>query len=273
MKYLNISIPTVFNGVNFKVPILGKTGYSNAFMTEIWMSGLLKNLLSLKEGVFIDVGVNIGQTLLKLRSIDSEKEYFGFEPNPSCVQYTERLINQNKFKHSSIFPFGISNKSEIGVLNFFHQGDTDSTASIIPNFRLNQKIVKKQYVPLYDISYFEKFIEGKSVSILKIDVEGAELEVLASFSSLLEIYKPFLLIEILPAYDDSNKIRIDRQNEIKNILHDSDYSILRISKSKLRIDKFIPLDDFGIHSDLALCDYVCVHKSYLKSLLSINFSA
>jgi hypothetical protein len=121
---------------------LGKLGYANAFMTEIWMSGLLKNLLPLKEGVFIDVGVNIGQTLLKLKSIDSEKEYFGFEPNPVCWQCAERLINQNEFKHSSIFPFGISNKSEIGVLNFFHHSYTDATASIIPNFRPDQKIVK-----------------------------------------------------------------------------------------------------------------------------------
>ena len=41
---------------------------------------------------FIDVGVNVGQTLLKLKSISSEINYLGFEPNPNCVNYLKNLI-------------------------------------------------------------------------------------------------------------------------------------------------------------------------------------
>lgn len=38
-------------------------------MTEMWMVEVLKHLLLLKPGTFIDIGANIGQTLLKLRAV------------------------------------------------------------------------------------------------------------------------------------------------------------------------------------------------------------
>ena len=47
-------------------------------ITEPWMIELLAMLLKEKEGAFIDVGVNVGQTLIKLKSIDINRKYIGF---------------------------------------------------------------------------------------------------------------------------------------------------------------------------------------------------
>ena len=49
------------------------------------MIDILKIVLPIENKKFIDVGVNIGQTLLKLKSVSSEIDYIGFEPNPICV--------------------------------------------------------------------------------------------------------------------------------------------------------------------------------------------
>jgi len=49
------------------------------------MIDLLKKILLLKDGVFIDIGMNLGQTLIKLKCVDPNIRYFGFEPNPGCV--------------------------------------------------------------------------------------------------------------------------------------------------------------------------------------------
>lgn len=50
-----------------------------------WKIDLFKRILSVKKGDFIDIGVNVGQTLLNINSIDINSGYIGFEPNSNCV--------------------------------------------------------------------------------------------------------------------------------------------------------------------------------------------
>ncbi len=76
----NLQGTITLNNKNFVIPVLGKLGFSNMFMSEPWMIDVLKIVIPLSKGSFIDVGVNIGQTLLKLRSVSDEIEYTGFEP-------------------------------------------------------------------------------------------------------------------------------------------------------------------------------------------------
>ncbi len=55
----------------FKIPIIGGVGMTNVSTSERWMVSLLERLgpfFANNPGAFIDVGVNVGQTLLKLRS-------------------------------------------------------------------------------------------------------------------------------------------------------------------------------------------------------------
>jgi hypothetical protein len=85
LKYLNINGNISLNGKLFKIPILEEIGFSNLFISEPWMIDLLKIILPIEKERFIDVGVNIGQTLLKLRSISDNIDYIGFEPNPVCI--------------------------------------------------------------------------------------------------------------------------------------------------------------------------------------------
>lgn len=271
LENINVTVPIDLNKNNFLVPVEGKTGYSNVFTTEPWMVGLLEKILSLKSGIFIDVGVNIGQTLLKLRCVNKEIKYVGFEPNPYCINYTSKLIALNELKNTILMPFGVSNKTEIGVLNFFYKGNTDSTASIIPEFRPEQKIERKEFIPLYDFSKFHHLVKSDSVGFLKIDVEGAELEVLESFTEIIKKSNPFILIEILPVYNQENKTRLERQNKIEALIYINNYSILRIIKKGDNVHKLEELSSFGIHSDLDHCDYICVPKSDLNKILELIF--
>ena len=54
---------------------------------------MLENLLKKKNGAYLDIGVNIGQTLMKLKSVNPKIEYIGFEPNATCVHYVNKLID------------------------------------------------------------------------------------------------------------------------------------------------------------------------------------
>jgi len=229
-------------------------------MSEPWMIDLLKIILAGENKCFLDIGVNIGQTLLKLKSVSDSIKYIGFEPNPLCVFYVNNLIKKNNFTDCHLVPAGISDSTCISVLNFFSNSTTDSSASIIPNFRPNQKTVRKEYVSLFQVDQVKEQIEINEFSILKIDVEGAELEVIKSFFHLIEQNKPIILIEILPAYDETNTERIERQNEIIRIVTNLDYLIYRVIKEN---DKFLRLKEIfniELHSDMNQCDYVLIPK-------------
>ena len=258
LRYLNINGRIKLNNKKFEIPILQKVGFENLFMSEPWMIEILKIALPIENRCFVDVGVNVGQTLMKLRSVSSEIKYIGFEPNPMCVYYVSQLVKENDLKNTSIIPVGVSDNTEIGVLNFFYSSVTDSSASMIAEFRPEQKIERKEYIPLFDLNRIKNAIDFNAISVLKVDVEGAELEVLESFYSAIKEYLPLILIEILPAYNEDNIFRIERQNRIQNMLIKAEYSIFRVIKENDILLDLEEIPNIEIHSDLNRCEYVMV---------------
>lgn len=53
------------NGRRFSVPIINETGFNNHNMDEYWMLDLLRQLHLKPCSVFIDLGANVGQSILK----------------------------------------------------------------------------------------------------------------------------------------------------------------------------------------------------------------
>lgn len=267
LHFININVAIYINNIKVYIPILGRVGIPNLTISEQWMIDLLKIVLEKFDGTFIDIGVNVGQTLLKLRCVNEKVEYIGFEPNSSCVFYSNKLIQINKFKNCTVIPVGISNITSLGILNFQNNSATDSGASIIPEFRSKTTIDHTEYIPLFEINQIDKIININEFAILKIDVEGAELEVLISFYDLIMKHQPIILLEILPVYNSSNRFRIERQTQVISIIFALNYSIFRVIKEN---DKFIGLQEvieIEIHSDLNKCDYVLISK-FRKAVLS-----
>ncbi len=264
-KFFNFSVRTTINNRNFKIPISDNIGYSNLVTSEPWMLDVLKIILPLGEKRFFDIGVNTGQTLLKLKSVSSKIEYIGFEPNPFCVGYTSKLISKNNFKNTTLIPVGVSNKTEVGELHFIEKSAVDSSASMITEFRQNHAIKRKAYIPLFDVEHLNAKINFEGISILKIDVEGAELEVLISFKSYIAKSEPIILLEILPAYNKENTFRISRQNEIQELFIGLNYSFFRIVKQNDLLINLEAITEIGIHADLSACDYVIVPRTKIEA--------
>ena len=80
---------------DFKLPLFAATDFTNVFWLPSWKTDLIKRLVSPDDGAFIDVGANVGQTLLDILSSHPTAQYIGFEPNPSCVFYLQSLIKLN----------------------------------------------------------------------------------------------------------------------------------------------------------------------------------
>jgi FkbM family methyltransferase len=240
----------------FQIPLLGELGLTHFNTSEKWMAQMLPKLLEKHKGSFVDVGVNVGQTLLKVKKLSPEISYIGFEPNPTCIYYLEKLIAHNKISNTQIIPVGLAESTYVAQLQQYYADSTDSSASIVANFRPSQQVVHTKQIVVLG----EKDLELKEkTGIIKIDVEGAEWPVLQSLQKIILRDKPAIIIEILPAYKAENTNRVHNQKEIEKFMSKMGYKIFRIvKKADGTFDSFMPLKEIGIHENLNWCDYLMV---------------
>jgi FkbM family methyltransferase len=269
LKYFNLTSSTIVNNKKISIPVLNEIGFDNLPVLELWMCDLMKFTLSANGGFFMDIGVNVGQTLIKLRSVDSERQYVGFEPNPECVHYIDRLVKINGFKNIDLIPVGLYDRNSILTLKLYSESPADQGASLIENFR-EGKVFQKINVPVFEYSDIETVRNLGSIAMIKIDVEGAELEVLMGLKKKLIEHHPIVLVEILPAYNKEVVDRVERQNKIGVLLNEIGYEILRIHKneSKSNVERLEKLVAFDIHGNIELSDYALVPANMSEQMLN-----
>lgn len=264
LKHINLEWFFSINSVNFKIPIIQGIGYDNVFMTEMWMVEVLKQILPLKPGVFLDVGANIGQTLLKLRSVSKTDTYLGLEPNPTCAAYMGNLLRANRFNKSIFISVGLHNSRDLLELSLFAEGNTvDSGATLVtdPAFRPLHPVVFKQPVPVFPYQDITKFLDGAVPGIVKIDVEGGELEVLDSLCDMIRIEHPFILVEILPMGCEQDTLI--KNVRIETFFSELKYFIYRIEKDGERFVRLGQLNNIGVNTDPTGWDYLAIPSESL----------
>ncbi|MEE9168062.1 MAG: FkbM family methyltransferase [Candidatus Neomarinimicrobiota bacterium] len=221
------------------------------------MMPVLENLLAKKGGTFVDIGVNIGQTLIKAECVQPNLDYIGFEPNPICVFYSMELAKKNNFKNCNIVSVGVSNHDQVVELKFFQANVVDTCATIVENLRPNMEITQRHLVPVFSLESLRGLIKTDQISVIKIDVEGAELEIIESLRTIILESRPTILIEILPVYSLENKMRKERQDRFESIMSDLDYVVVRVLKNADgSLNRLQTIEQIGIHSNLRLCDYI-----------------
>ena len=235
-------------------------GTENILLAEAWFTDIfmaLRKAIS-KDECFVDVGMNIGQTVLKVRSVDKNIPYFGFEPNVVCVSYLYKLIRLNRLEGVRIFPVGLGANSEI--LTLHADNEFASGASMIKGFRKNQKIKFEYNTPVFN---GDVILRDEAVGIIKIDVEGFEVNVVNGIVEILRIKRPFVICEVLPNYGNLDSDRFKRQTELENLLHSVNYLICRVDESK---SKFRRLNTIGVFDSMADTNYVFVPSEKMENL-------
>ena len=145
-------------------------------------------LASLKAGdVFFDVRANIGLVSL----IVARQPQFrgglvhGFEPEPRNLEHMRRNIAANDLE-TTVQAHGVALSKAEGTAELFVRGSAGEGRHSLVSERGSTGAIK---VPLTTMASFCK-THDVAPTVVKIDVEGAEGEVLAGMKDLLEHHRP-----------------------------------------------------------------------------------
>ncbi len=219
------------DGQQFIIPLVRNREVDYMFFwTRSWKTDLIQRLAN-TDGIFVDIGANIGQTLLDLRITHPAVRYVGFEPNVTCSSYLKELIRANKFENCPIIPLGLSEENRVLPLCRRKDLSTDSAGTILSDVRPGWAY-DVDVVLCFRFDDLYRSLGMKDIGFVKIDVEGAELEVLTGMRMSIQEYRPPILCEVLftdvKADLSAHKIRNER---LMQLLADLKYEVLQLIKS------------------------------------------
>lgn len=252
-------------GGKIRLPIIEGFGIQNLIEKETWLDTLMSCCLPCDSGFFVDVGVNIGQTLIKYVKLKADNGYIGFDPNPDAIAFAERIIWLNRIQNAYLVSSGLAQSCGVGRL--WIKTNYGSAATILEDFRSEEFHDRVKCVSLLNGDKVFEDLAIDSISMVKIDVEGSELDVLLGLRDTLAKTRPFIVVEILPIYDISvarNIIRKTKSDQIVSLMKAMNYRMYRIlSGPSVRLSR---VDDIEIHSDLNLCNYFCAPDALDKDM-------
>ncbi len=138
--------------------------------------------------VIMDLGAHIGFfTLLSAKLTGPTGEVVAFEPCPGTFSELQGNIAVNDFANVTAYPFAIDAQSSSVEMQV---GDNSYLAHIVRGEKGEFRVEAKS---LDELVYREGF---PPPNFIKIDVEGAELEVLKGATRLLSELRPVVLCEL-----------------------------------------------------------------------------
>src|SRR5579862_6267459 len=194
-KRLWIQIPSgTAEGLWLKVFPKWEPGYLTGCAEEGMNEALGRYLVP--GSCFYDVGAHIGfYSLIAARLVGTAGQVIAFEPDPDNAKSVAENADRNGFRRVSVVCAAVSESD--GVVRFRRSGQDGPS-------RMSGMIVREglPQTPGADILscptvMLDSFcLSRQPPTVIKIDVEGAELQVLAGARALLERQKPIVIIEV-----------------------------------------------------------------------------
>lgn len=165
-KRLCVSI----SGITYLVP-----DYHAFWILDPQSEDFLMEVLTLRDGeIFLDVGAHIGKYALLIASKCPRSLVIAVEPSPINFLYLLKNIRRNKLHN--IIPLNIAAYSSQEELKFYVEGPSTSHR-IAHNGTVKVRARPLDRV-LHELGVYE-------VHLIKVDVEGAELQVLKGLQATL----------------------------------------------------------------------------------------
>lgn len=225
LSHGSIPLLTVRGGVGALIYYLGSSEPDIADFIE----------QALKPGmVFVDIGAHLGEyTVLAAKILELSGQVYAFEPRPDIFKILRRNIELNGCRNVSAYPHAVWCKNDLCDFEMTSEPAVSALRAQGPS-RPGVSYVKVQAIRLDD--WFSSPSLPKP-NLIKVDVEGAELQVLQGAKSLLTLphsEAPVLIFE----YGTDNSERFNYSaSETLTLLRELGYTLYSCLDAKLvRLD-------------------------------------
>lgn len=161
------------------------------------MPQVLAMLAASREGAFYDIGANTGFYAVLLGRFALASPVRCFEAVPAIAQICRTNLAANRL---GVEPVVMAVGSSIGHAELYlppdNHGLIETSASLLPDFK--DVIARKVTVPITTLDVYNASVGGERVGLIKVDVEGAEDQVLLGAAALTASSRPYFTVELLP---------------------------------------------------------------------------
>ncbi len=203
--------------------------------------------------LYLDIGANYGLRSLYYAAMG--RQCYLFEPNINCIEITKRLIKENFLTNIEIVNCVVGNESKNVE---FHLSKNTYLSSLSKSHSANYndflKTIDMKMIRLDDFLFDRDIL--RKVSLVKIDVEGFEFDVLKGALNLFKSNDLNVIIEVL-------ENSIDRF-EIFKFMKSLGFEIFGILKSHTRIILSPCESEFSTDT----IDFICIKDKKLSNIFS-----
>jgi FkbM family methyltransferase len=204
----------------------------NKIYEEAETSIIIRHLEAYAHPMMLDIGANIGLMSLNVCHYLGRGVVCAFEPGPIQFDYLVRNVMFNDLRER-ILPFNLALSSQSGLIDFHVHPARDG---IIDTGRAGKsKKIKVKSITLDDwwIQY-----DKPEIHFIKIDTEGAEVQILNNACALIRRHRPPILIEI--CYLNYENYGLQFEDYIY-ALNNYNYSLYDLKKQNVITEENYPL--------------------------------
>lgn len=175
----------------------------SVYQTGTYEKGTIQLLQQfLKPGsTFVDIGANIGlMSAIASHTTGQSGKVIAIEPNPETISILRENLLLNACTNVQILEVGLAAEAGEAVL-FENRHVNRGGASLINQSRICDPLNRSHDVQL---STLDEVCKNEQIALVKIDVEGFELEVLKGGANTLRRDRPVIIVEVSAAREGQN---------------------------------------------------------------------
>jgi len=220
-----------------------------------------------KGDIFIDVGANMGlMSIFASKVLDNNGIVYSFEPEPETFMILKKNIEINLIKNIRIYNIGLGEKKSKSYI-YTNPYAGRGSASLVKTLSQNDSKRYEVYIETLDNFILEHNVTD--VKMLKIDVEGWELQVLKGAKYLLQSeWAPIICIEYSKIQSSDEQL-LDIYSYILSI---NDYVVYKLKRGKGMQSKLIKITNSSElpYHDNIFCFLPLHFKDLPKDMFILN---
>ena len=224
---------------------------------------VLKRLNNFYKLHLIDCGSNFGFYSFFVASLSEENEVMSIEASSDTLGEFKKNLSINDFKNIKFLNKAVSDIDNKKIQ--FNESEKDWESSLV----INKFDTKKEKSEVETIT-IDRILEGKNLDkkllVLKIDVEGADFNVLEGAKTTIKKYKPFIIIEFSKYIFNNDKFNY---HYLSDFLEYQNYQIFSKNGEKHSVNEILILLKKLDKSHETIGNYYLISKSREEILKKI----